>query len=590
MKIKATYYLFFLALTLMISSCEEKLGNPIDTTKAIISLDGAWQFKADTLIVEKEVLADNSKWDSLPVPSNWDTTEKYSEYVGKAYYKRSFDVPTEWKGKQVRINFGAVYQTSKVWVNGNLLGTHVGGYLPFEYNITNHINFDRPNEVVVMADNTYKRGAWWAWGGISRSVSLKANNAVRIVQQHIVAIPDFDKKEVNFNIAYTLENNSRSNQSITIQPSIEGISEIESATTKVPKGSAAHKVSVTFKRPLADVKLWHYKTPNLYHLESSLTVNGTTFDIVKDRFGIRKFEVKGDQFFLNNQPERLNGVNRVHDHPKYGNTEPDVLVEQDMKDIISLGCRFSRLMHAPLSKNILDFCDENGFLLIEEIPVWGDFDPQAKPNNPLTKQWMKGLIERDFNHPSVVGWSVGNELRTDKPKWGKQHLTKDMYAYTNEMLDYVAELDSTRLKTYVSNTAYQGGKIGNEPYEKIDFMSVNSYGHALKIVEKVRTRFPDKPIFLSEIGRGQIGPAPDAKLKDDLVEFITKLKDFPYVTGVSIWSYNDYRSNYKGTPESGFREWGIVSETREKKKAYQQLKEVYEEWETYKNTPKSIQE
>ncbi len=203
---------------------------------------------------------------------------------------------------------------------------------------------------------------------------------------------------------------------------------------------------------------------------------------------------------------------------------------------------------------------------------------------------MKDLINRDYNHPSVVAWSVGNELRGKGPKWGKQHLTEDQYNYVNETIDYVATLDSTRLKTYVSNTSYQGGEIGKEPYEKVDFLCVNSYGDALKILEKVRTRFPGKPIFFSEIGRGQIGPAPKAELKEELVEWLKALKEFPYVTGVSLWSYNDYRSNYKGTPESGFREWGIVSETREKKKAYQQLKEAYQEWEAYKNTPTPVKQ
>tara|TARA_X000000950_G_C13844888_1_gene631858 strand:+ start:862 stop:1692 length:831 start_codon:yes stop_codon:yes gene_type:complete len=275
----------------------------------------------------------------------------------------------------------------------------------------------------------------------------------------------------------------------------------------------------------------------------------------------------------------MNGINRVHDHPDYGNTEPDHLVLKDLLDIKNnLKCNFSRLMHAPLSKNILKLCDSIGFLLVEEIPVWGENDPNSRPNNPLTKKWMQEMLERDFNHPSVVAWSVGNEWRTVEPKWGKQHLTENQYKYVNETLDFVGTIDSTRLKTYVSNTAYQAGKIGTEPYEKVDFLSINSYGHAIKIVEKVHEKFPNKPMFISEIGKGQIGPAPDAVLQDDLLSWLAELEKYPYITGVSLWCYNDYRSNYKGTPKSGFREWGIVDEKRNKKKAYYQLIEVYKKW------------
>ena len=116
---------------------------------------------------EKDIIkASFSEWDTIKVPGNWDTRKRYSEYVGKGYYQKEFSIPTSWKNKQIRLQFDAVYETAKVWLNGQLLGKHVGGYTPFEFNITDKINANEPNSVLVMADNTYKRGAWWAWGGI----------------------------------------------------------------------------------------------------------------------------------------------------------------------------------------------------------------------------------------------------------------------------------------------------------------------------------------------------------------------------------------------------------------------------------------
>lgn len=568
----------FLGLILVVAvfcSCSEGKSSG----KEEVSLNGTWRFLASNDVDEAKVLAqDFKKWDTLTVPGNWDTRERYSTYVGKGYYQKDFKFPENWDKKQIRVKFGAVYQTSKVWLNGEYLGKHTGGYLPFEFNITNKLKKNAINSLVVMADNSIKRGAWWAWGGISREVKLVANESVRAIYQHISAIPDFEKEEVNFRIKYKLENNGDTQQEVRVISKIDE-GNVANETVAIDAHSI-NEYSVSFVKPLSDYKLWHFDSPNLYHLTTELNVAGTIVEEVKNHFGVRKFEARGEQFFLNNKPVRMNGMNRVHDHPKYGNTEPDHLVIADFKDLKALGCNFSRSMHAPLAENILDFCDKNGMLLVEEIPVWGAVDPNSRPNNPQTREWMKDLVERDFNHPSVVAWSVGNELRTDKPKWGKQHLTKEQYGYVNQMLDYVEKLDATRLKTYVSNTSYQAGEIGKEPYEKVDFLCVNSYGHALKIVEKVHARFPNKPIFISEIGRGQIGPAPNAVLQEDLLGWLKELKSYPYVTGLALWCYNDYRSNYKGTPASGFREWGIVSETREQKKAYEQLKKIYKEWQT----------
>lgn len=567
-------FYYFLILFFTFSACTNSQENDSRTQ---ISLNGTWRFLASNEVSENDVLKEGEiKWDTLQVPGNWDTQKRYSEYVGKGYYQKHIEVPENWQGKQIRLKFNAVYETAKVWLNGKLLGEHVGGYTPFEFNITDKIDFNKPNSVVVMANNTYKRGAWWAWGGISRDVTLHVNEDVRLVYQHITSVPNFETNKVNFTIKYKLENNGHTDVSTNVYSNINGIKS-DSLAIKV-KANSTIISSIKFQKELSNIKLWHFNTPNLYQLNSYLKINGTLVDVATDKFGVRKFETRGEQFYLNNQAVRMNGVNRIHDHPDYGNTEPDHLIKSDLLDIKSLGCNFSRLMHAPLSKKILKFCDSIGFLLVEEIPVWGDDDPQSYPNNPLTKQWLKEMIERDYNHPSVVGWSVGNELHDTNAPWAKKVLTEDQYNYVNFMLDYIDELDTSRLKTYVSLSAYRSGTVENEPYNKLDFISINSYGNAVKHAQNTHEKFPGKPIFVSEIGKGQIGPAPNAKLSDELVGYLNGLKELPYVTGVSIWSYNDYRSNYKGTPESGFREWGIVDERRNKKKAYDQLKEIYKEW------------
>ncbi|WP_435690743.1 glycoside hydrolase family 2 protein [Paraglaciecola sp.] len=563
-----------------------------------LSLNGEWQFTNQNFPTHKHLLDDDfSQWDTLTVPGNWDTTKRYANYSGKAYYQRAFTIPEDWKDKNIRLKFDAVYQTAHVWLNGQYLGKHVGGYTPFEFNVSENAYFEKANSLVVMADNSFKRGAWWAWGGISRDVTLFADNKVRVAFQHVSAIPDFEKQRVVFSVKYKLQNYSDKQQGIEINSEIgrRGISRDKnsdksssqkekqvdkrlSLKANIP-ANAYHEIETQFIEPLSKFELWSTDKPNLYQLSSTVSQAEINLDTDNTRFGIRKFEVKGEQFFLNNQPIRTIGVNRVHDHPKFGNTEPAHLIKSDLDDIKSLGSNFARLMHAPYSKTLLNYADEMGYLLVAEIPVWGDDDPNSFAHNPLTKTWLKEMIERDFNHPSIVGWSVGNELRDPLPEWGKKTLTPKQYAYVDSMLDYVAVLDPTRLKTYVSITAYSDlAEMSNEPFEKVDFISINSYGNAVKKVVNTHDKFPGKPIFLSEIGIGQIGGDKDSTFDKKLIDDLLTLKQFSYLTGFSVWSYNDYRSNYKGTPKSGYREWGIVDHNRNKKAAYFELKKIIQAW------------
>ncbi|GAL80618.1 beta-galactosidase [Algibacter lectus] len=157
--------LFVFTFSLLMFSCKDNDSAEYGDYKKVISLNGTWQFLASNdAQIEDLIEASYSEWDTLQVPGNWDTRDRYSEYVGKGYYQREFNVPENWDGKQIRIKFDAVYERSKVWLNGTLLGEHVGGYTPFEFNITDLVNLEESNTLLVEADNTYKRGAWWAWG------------------------------------------------------------------------------------------------------------------------------------------------------------------------------------------------------------------------------------------------------------------------------------------------------------------------------------------------------------------------------------------------------------------------------------------
>ncbi len=553
------------AFLLLASGLATDLGAVEETGELKQSLNGTWQFTIAPATAQGQ-----GEWDALDVPGNWDVQPRYSNHLGQAWYRRDFAVPADWKGRHVRLRFEAVYQEAEVTLNGHRLGGHTGGYTPFEFDVTDLINYNGgKNTVTVKADNTYSRGAWWPWGGISRDVSLIANNDARIVWQHIWAEPDLAKGNATVRVRYKLANASNSPLPVSLSSVIEGTSISPFVTTIMvpPESETIGEAAVVL--PPQDVRLWHFDHPNLYTLATTLIAGGKVLHSRKDRFGIRKVEVTAGGLLLNGERIRVGGFNRVNDSNTTGNTEPDDLVRKDVDLMKNAGAVFARLSHVPMAPNLLDYLDEKGMLIFEEIPVWGSGDPHLKKDNPLTKQWLREMIERDYNHPCIIGWSPGNEL------------TKH-YDYVASMNDYIRkELDPHRLVAYVSFTAYRddhGPK--NDPVTVSDLALINTYANGgngeifAERVNKMRARWPGLPIFFSEYGSRQIGGSLKAQIPNLRSIWENMTRD-PAVIGGSLWTFNDYRSGFPGTPASGNREWGVVTVDRQPKNAYWQIRKLY---------------
>jgi len=257
----------------------------------------------------------------------------------------------------------------------------------------------------------------------------------------------------------------------------------------------------------------------------------------------------------------------VSDSNETGNTEPDALVRKDVDMMKQAGAVFARLMHYPQAPNLLDYLDEKGMLIFGEIPVWGDKDPNVKIDNPLTRQWLAEMINRDFNHPCIIGWSPGNEIT--------HH-----YDYVRSMLETIRkDLDPHRLAAYVSFTAARGNASPeNDPVGFGDIAMINVYAKEAdkftNVSETLRSRWPEKPVFFSEYGVKQIGEALDSTIPNGEAIW-AGISAEPYVIGGALWTFNDYRSDFKGTPASGNREWGVVTVRREPKAAYEQVRKLY---------------
>ncbi|GIZ09661.1 glycoside hydrolase family 2 TIM barrel-domain containing protein [Flavobacterium sp. UMI-01] len=511
----------------------------------------------------------DSNWFNLKVPGHWGMLNSYSNYVGKAWYRKTFDLPKDWKknaNDKIRLQFAAVYHLSNVYVNGQFVGKNQGGFTPFEFDITDKLYFDKPNLIAVEVDNNFLVGATWNWGGIIREVQLVKNQSVRIQNQYMNASPDLKTGTADLNLKVFVENNSSISKSVAIQSVISYKKKLITLTAKATIApNVTQEVVLNGKLNAKQVQLWHFDNPVLYHLNTNLSIDKMVVDTKTNPFGIRKIEINASQMLLNGEPVRLGGFNRVSEHRYWGSSEPIELLVKDIHLMKEAGANFMRIMHGTQNEKLIQLCDEKGILIFEEVNVRDLTNPEFDaPKYTLPRQWIKGMIERDWNHPSIIGWSVGNEL-------------SDHNQYARDMMKLVRELDPNRLVTCVSNTGQKASYTPeNDPNSDVDMIMHNMYawqGKPLEILATLRKKWPNKPIFLSEYG---FDPFPTASLDNDRAEVTDWHNNFrgknDFVIGASLWTFNDYRSGYAATSAEENRVWGVVNVWRQKRRLFDRLK------------------
>lgn len=561
---KKVLFLFILASFLSEAKAQKNTGEYLQ------SLNGSWAFKTDPNDIGEEQAwfgetVNTSSWDSMPVPGNWDLRNEYSHYVGKAWYRTSFSIPAIRKEQVVRLLFEAVYHDSKVWLNGKLLGTNNSGFLPFEFEINKLLNYEKPNSLVVCADNTFRRGAIWNWGGIRRPVTLVATGSVRIVQQMISSQIDLDKKTAAISIKLFVKNTDASPvglQGEVVLSNENGFEKTVPFAINVEAGNTAEAVVRTTINS-KQLHLWSCDDPFLYQSKVRIKSSKGLIHENQAAFGLRKIEVDNINytFKLNGQPMRIMGFNLVPDDRTTGNTLPLWRVKEDVDLMKSMGANMARLSHLPMHAGLLDYLDQKGILVFSEVPLWG-YDQLADKNSPIPKEWLTRLINTQFNHPSIIGWSVGNEI-------GQY---PGVNSYVSDAIKNTQELDSTRLAVMVSHTA---SRTNNDPLQFSDMGLINGYGKGIgSTVDKIHELYPGKLLFFTEYGYNQFTENLDGDL--DAKALIDSIRFKPYLMGASLWTFNDYRSSFPGTKEfSENRAWGLVDVFRQKKKAWYSFQKEY---------------
>jgi beta-glucuronidase len=552
------------------------------------TLHGEWAFALDPVNIGEHNAWPTPTfpvqgWDKVTVPHCFSVDPRYQLYTGSAWYVKKFNQAPVPQGHRAFLRFEAVFYKSAVWMNGKKLGEHEGGYTPFEVDITDALSAENTLALRVnnVWDTTTIPGAktrvnyekennaqvfpWINYGGINREVYLIIRPATYIQHVKIVADPDLLKKTASLQVRVDVVNADPAKK---ITPTLT----LYRNKMKVPfkgklRSAGATPNSLWIDGTLAakDVALWYTDEPTLYEAE---VIAGT--DTVRTRFGIRKVETKGTSLLLNGEPIRMGGCNRPLDYPHYGSMDPQQILEKDLALIKSGGMELSRISHYPVSTQLLDWADEHGLLIIAEAGNW-QLTPKQMSDPVMRKKFQSQfseMVERDWNHPSVFAWSVGNEYpsQTDEGKsW-----TKDMYAYAKS-------LDPSRLVTFASMFVARDiiKKPEDEASQYVDFISANMYGNYLNNLKHIHEIYPDKAVYVSEFGIRTDG----VKMEQGRVDHLTKaMQDFrqcDFLVGASVWTFNDYQSRFPGTNPNGYRPWGLVSPERELRGMYYAFQEEF---------------
>ena len=474
---------------------------------------------------------DDSAWKNVDLPHDYSIDQEYTtageaesgyKLGGIGWYRKNFKVDESLKGKSIRIDFDGVYMDSTVWINGHRLGNHPYGYSPFSYDITEYLRFGELNTIAVKVNHQTPSSRWYSGSGIGRDVDLVVTDPVHVERDGVVVTtPELaaDKTNVKTHLKTVLTNKGVEAASVTVAQTVfprggtldQQIAHVESVVTTIAAGKSA---TVEQDALAANPTLWTVDAPTLYTVRTEIKQNGKVVDTYDVDFGYRFFSFDADTgFSLNGQNMKLKGVCMHHDQGALGSVNTRDAIERQVKILKEMGCNSIRATHNPHSRELTEICDEQGMLLVLEM-----FDGWTAPKNDnrndyarffnqemgkseligseATKKWAQFDLEqsmmRDINAPSVIMWSLGNEMTEGTSGIGNfQQVQKNL-------IGWAKAVDATRPVTTGDNKMKDGktdlnpaGLAEVDGIVGFNYMDANRY-------KDVHREYPDWKLYGSE--------------------------------------------------------------------------------------------
>lgn len=536
---------------------------------------------------------DDSSWKKIKVPHDWSVEYPFEKcfssgtgYLpgGVGWYRTKLSLKElgDLTNKIVKIHFEGIYKNARVWINGYHMGLRPSGYASFHYDLTDILPYAPDDDLIIsvrVERSDLADSRWYNGNGINRNVSIEVHDCIYIEDYGTVfSTPDVNKQEAEVVIEHQITNSSNQDKVVTIIQSLESLQTKKAVTFEQEVNLLAGKSqAVKLYKKISNPELWSPAQPNLYRLHTKLKFQNDFMEenenVYTEHVGIREFNFDSNSgFYLNGKQTKIKGVCLHEDAGSFGTAVPVSVWTRRLLKLKEMGTNAIRMAHNPHSFDLYRLCDVLGFLVFDEA-----FDEWENPKNKWWqghnvyppklegaaehfpnwyKEDLKNMILRNRNHPSIIAWSIGNEIdypndpyanpifaemtgNNDKSKPAAERIynphrpdMRRLSTIADKLIKITKELDPTRPVTLAAAFPELSTKIG-----LIDNLDVVGYNYKEHLYEEDHERFPDKPFIGSENGHG--------------FKEWKFAKDLPYISGQFLWTGIDYLGEAHGWPIHG---------------------------------------
>jgi beta-galactosidase len=535
MKNAIAYFRSFVTISLLVISGMKGFAQELEKNRKQL-FDYDWKFFLGNEPKAGNKEFDDANWRSLDLPHDWsiegitnakNPTGNDGGYfpAGIGWYRKKFTVPATWKGKRISIYFEGVYMNSEVFINGKPVGVYPYGYSSFHYDLTPDIKYGEPNTIAVRVDNSKQKNCrWYSGSGIYRHVWLNITNPIHVAHWGVfISTPEVNSKRARVQLKTIVKNETAVSQNIQLSTTIYDKSAItvskKSLQIQLPANSEQEVIQqIIVNNP----SLWSPDAPHLYTAQMEVKQQNKLQDKIRQSFGIRSIQFSADKGFeLNGKSVKLNGGCVHHDNGCLGAAAFDRAEERKIALLKAAGFNAVRTSHNPPSEAFLYACDKLGKLVIDEaFDGWKKEKTKHDYANYFNDWWQRDLeamVKRDRNHPSIIMWSIGNEIIERKEPQAVE--TANLLAHA------IKQTDPTRPVTSAMTTWDKDWEIFDPLMAAHD---VAGYNYQLHRAAADHARVPARIIVQTE------SYPRDAFANWELVQ------KHPYIIGDFVWTAMDY--------------------------------------------------
>lgn len=547
-------------------------------------INSSWKFILDDIENAESIGFNDEKWQNINLPHDWSIKEQLSPTLasctgylpgGIGWYRKELNIPTEKKGQKVYLYFEGIYNRSKVFINGHLLGERPNGYVSFAYDATPYVKYGEPNLISVKVDHSrYADSRWYTGSGIYRNAWLVYANPVHIAQWGVYAYPELiNNKKALLHIETEIENGSHESAKITVEHELvssEGkiINKKSIQVTVEPGKTNKAKLKLDVKNPI----LWDLDNPNLYTLRTKILQNGQLKDQHSMTTGIRSYQFDPDKgFALNGEWMKVKGVCIHHDAGVLGAASYKEVWRGRLLNLKEIGVNAIRTSHNPQASHLYELCDELGLLVMNEafdewiypkrkwLEGWNVGTPGFQGSYDFFEEWgeqdLADMVRRDRNHVSIFAWSIGNEV--DYPNDPYSHPVLDGGAdtgfsqpvfggYKKEAPDamelgIIAKRLAAVVRKYDLSRPVTAGLAGVAMSNETDYpyvLDIAGYNYTENRYDSDHKKYPERVIYGSEN-------------RHDLKAW-KAVRDNEHIFGQFLWTGIDYLGESGRWPSRGF--------------------------------------